>query len=524
MNKTIRKLKLNMIPAGLAVMLLSFFLMPNYIPIASQGDNLFHITLNGEEAGTVGSRETAQSCLQDARRKIASAAEDMIFIDAQMQLEGEEVFWGRTDSPENVTDRMVSILSGHEERTLTRCYTVRMGDYTINMWSEEDILTLLQTVLEQYDQNRRYVINLIPDENREINVLTYEVLSTSEQERKTEKAQNTLPTAGIEAQLSDFFDAVTPSVGMNFEDYDLGLQEIHFHEKIEITEAYMPENRISSLQDAIADVTGKVDSLMIHEVQAGDTLSDIAAMYGLTMNELIEVNPILENESSLIRPGDNITVTVVRPKLSVDYTMQEYYEEDYNAATIYKNNSTWFTSRQETLQEPVAGHRKVIAKVDYRDGERTGSRIIKQETMTEAVPMIIERGTIPPPTYIWPVSGGYITSGFGYRRAPKRGASTYHQGYDIGVPTGTSVMASSGGKVTQAGWLGNYGYVIFVEHPDGRQTRYGHLSKVLVRVGDEVSQGQKIALSGNTGNSTGPHLHFEVRVDGVAVSPATVLN
>ena len=85
-------------------------------------------------------------------------------------------------------------------------------------------------------------------------------------------------------------------------------------------------------------------------------------------------------------------------------------------------------------------------------------------------------------------------------------------------------MASCGGTVTKAGWGSGYGYCVYISHPGGRETRYAHLSKVLVSVGQQVSQGQKIALSGNTGVSTGPHLHFEVRIGGNAVNPLTVLN
>ena len=85
-------------------------------------------------------------------------------------------------------------------------------------------------------------------------------------------------------------------------------------------------------------------------------------------------------------------------------------------------------------------------------------------------------------------------------------------------------MASSAGTVVRAGWGSGYGYVVYINHADGRQTRYGHLSKVLVRVGDQVSQGQKIALSGNTGRSTGAHLHFEILIGGTQVNPLQYLN
>ena len=141
-----------------------------------------------------------------------------------------------------------------------------------------------------------------------------------------------------------------------------------------------------------------------------------------------------------------------------------------------------------------------------------------------AVPKIVERGTIVPPTYIKPISGGRLTSGFGRRSAPKKGASTYHKGVDWATPVGTAVVASSSGTVTRAGWGSGYGYCVYIKHADGRETRYGHLSKVLVSTGQKVSQGQKIALSGNTGVSTGPHLHFEILINGSQVNPLNYLN
>ena len=91
-------------------------------------------------------------------------------------------------------------------------------------------------------------------------------------------------------------------------------------------------------------------------------------------------------------------------------------------------------------------------------------------------------------------------------------------------PIGTAVMASSAGTVAKAGWGSGYGYVVYINHADGRQTRYGHLSKVLVKQGEFVQQGEKVALSGNTGRSTGPHLHFEILIGGSQVDPLKQLN
>ena len=152
------------------------------------------------------------------------------------------------------------------------------------------------------------------------------------------------------------------------------------------------------------------------------------------------------------------------------------------------------------------------------------TEVVKEEIVAEAIPRIVEKGTKIPPTYIKPISGGRMTSGFGSRTATIRGMTSYHGAIDWATPVGTAVMASCGGTVTHAGWMSSYGYCIFIKHPDGKETRYAHLSKVLVSKGDYVSQGQKIALSGNTGVSTGPHVHFEMRINGKAVNPLNYLS
>jgi murein DD-endopeptidase MepM/ murein hydrolase activator NlpD len=101
--------------------------------------------------------------------------------------------------------------------------------------------------------------------------------------------------------------------------------------------------------------------------------------------------------------------------------------------------------------------------------------------------------------------------GTAYRQAGSSWSSGYHTGVDFPVPTGTSVKAVAGGRVVSAGWGGAYGYQVVIRHSDGRYSQYAHLSALTVRTGQQVTSGQRIARSGSTGNSTGPHLHFEVR-------------
>lgn len=119
---------------------------------------------------------------------------------------------------------------------------------------------------------------------------------------------------------------------------------------------------------------------------------------------------------------------------------------------------------------------------------------------------------------IWPVAGP-ISSYYGYRTSPGGIGSTFHEGVDIAGDYGTPISATAAGTVTKAGWVGGYGYLVEVRHADGIVTRYGHNSAVLVYEGQHVDQGSMIALMGSTGNSTGPHCHYEVRIHGEAVDP-----
>jgi murein DD-endopeptidase MepM/ murein hydrolase activator NlpD len=119
-----------------------------------------------------------------------------------------------------------------------------------------------------------------------------------------------------------------------------------------------------------------------------------------------------------------------------------------------------------------------------------------------------------------PVSTGYISSGFGERIDPFTGGDEFHEGIDFAAPEGTHIHAVAAGIVTWAGPRGGYGNMVQIDHGNGYSTRYGHTEKVLVHVGETVQRGDVIALLGDTGRSTGPHVHFEVLKNGHEVNPA----
>jgi len=251
-------------------------------------------------------------------------------------------------------------------------------------------------------------------------------------------------------------------------------------------------------------------------VVSGDCLSVVAEKNNMTVARLLELNDHMD-ENTVLQIGDEIVVTVPQPELSVLSYEEITYEEDYEAPVQYIDNDDWYTTKQVVKQEPATGHHKVTAVITYKNGKETDREIVAETIVTEAVPKIVERGTQTPPTYIKPLSGGRLTSGYKFRWG------RWHRGVDWACPVGTAIKASCGGKVISAGWSSSYGYVITLQHPDGRQTRYAHLSRILVSNGQSVKQGQKIALSGNTGRSTGPHLHFEIIINGSKVNPMKYL-
>jgi murein DD-endopeptidase MepM/ murein hydrolase activator NlpD len=119
---------------------------------------------------------------------------------------------------------------------------------------------------------------------------------------------------------------------------------------------------------------------------------------------------------------------------------------------------------------------------------------------------------------IWPVKG-WLSSSFGYRRSPFTGVKEFHKGIDVSTRAGSPIVASADGVVSFTGWDGGYGRVVLIKHGHGFETRYAHLKKSIVKKGQRVKRGETIGLVGTSGKTTGPHLHYEVHLNGVAVNP-----
>lgn len=175
--------------------------------------------------------------------------------------------------------------------------------------------------------------------------------------------------------------------------------------------------------------------------------------------------------------------------------------------------------RQALYEQALAEKARLDAEYEelQRNSQEITAMIQRMEEEGRMMPQAGGTGQLS-----WPVNGE-ITSPFGWRVHPIWGTQIFHAGLDIGADYGDPVHAADGGTVVYAGWMGGYGNAVMIDHGGGMVTLYGHNSSITVGEGEQVSKGQTIALAGSTGNSTGPHCHFEVRIHGEVVSPLQYL-
>lgn len=329
---------------------------------------------------------------------------------------------------------------------------------------------------------------------------TAEGEQTTEQQDTTEGEQTTeQKTEDVSAQAADD-----------------GVKYVGFSEKIQVMETYVGKDQIKDRDTAFSEITAENDEESIYVVEPGDCLSIIAEKNNMSIDEIKELNPDIESDDDIYY-DDRLNVTVPKAAVQILVEKQETYEEEYNAEVVYEDDNSMYIGETEVVQEGVPGKHIVTDLVTYKGDTETDREQLEENVQVAAVAQIVKRGTKSKPTYMFPVTNWNVTSNFGYRWG------RLHAGTDVGVPIGTTVRASRGGQVITAGWVGGYGNCVIIDHGDGIATRYGHLSEVTVSVGQYVDQGEQIALSGNTGRSTGPHLHFEIRINGEAVDPLPYL-
>lgn len=201
-------------------------------------------------------------------------------------------------------------------------------------------------------------------------------------------------------------------------------------------------------------------------------------------------------------------------------TTQETYSRD-NSKQVVQNPLVRKTALSYTPKTPDQPTNRPVLVNDITVVSRVSDNKASSPVLMTVAPRAGNAASSVPS--IWPVMGT-LRSGVGMRGNPFGGGGTeYHKGQDIAAPMGTPVIATADGTIIVAGWQRGYGWVVYIDHGSGITTRYGHLSRIDVELGQTIRRGEQLGLVGSTGRSTGPHLHYEVRINGTPVSPLLYL-
>ena len=502
------------------------------------------VSIDGNIVGYVAKQVDVGDAFREARRELSLESGERICVD----MEWESVSCREPFQKLLSASELKSAFKGMIEENANgkvRVYTVAIEDYRANFTALEDVTTFLNRVKESADIEQEYTAEISKNDSHISGILSAELTKvdgTESFEMTDEKAdaasEGDVDTsaafavrAGVNAELvaimeNASLDATEKAVDaqesadsdvVSDSDYQTGILDMDFVEEIEVYENYVAADEVSDIEEQVIEVTKEKESNKIYVVESGDCLSVIAMDHDTTVSSIVELNG-LSGADAMIRDGQELIVAVPEPDLKIRLTMGEVYEEDYTADPVIIENDSWYTTKEVVHQEGTTGYRERNDVVVYENGIEVSREMIHENVLEESEAAVIERGTIIPPTYIKPLAGGRYTSGFGRRWG------RMHKGVDWACPVGTTVYASCAGTVIQASYNGGYGNNVVISHPDGRLTRYAHNSKLLVRVGQHVEQGEPIALSGNTGRSTGPHVHFEIYVNGAAVDPLKYLS
>lgn len=386
------------------------------------------------------------------------------------------------ETPDQVTDSLMNIIP-----ELEHVYTLWVDGTMVGaVRSDDDINRALSIVKAQYETPETLTITVESKVNLRYEYVSADVTVLTAQELADLLLEQSPQTFPYTVQEGDTIEALL--------------------ERFDLTQA-----RLQALNPEV-DLTAQVTAMGI-ELPGGEDEADLAALWAAEFGTPLEA-------------GLELTVEQTCPRLVVSTVEEQSLARAVPPDLEVQPDSTMFTGEQRILQEGVAGEQAVLTRTVKRCGVTVATTDLSAVTTTEATPLVVATGTQPKPQlpdgclFLWPVRGP-ITSDYGYRFI--FGETNYHRGVDIAASAGTAINAAADGVVTFSGEKGTYGNLVVVSHQNGFQTYYAHCSKLLVNVGDTVTQGQPIAAVGSTGRSTGPHCHFEVRYQNSPIDPLLYL-
>lgn len=276
-------------------------------------------------------------------------------------------------------------------------------------------------------------------------------------------------------------------------------------------------SKLTDADKVIDTIIGGKGITKKYDVKSGDTIWKIARDNNMSIEEIAAVNPDLNVER--LQVGQKVNLAVSEPYLNVETTVKLASDEGIPYSTNYVSDGSLYRGQSKVVESGQYGTNRVVREITKLNGKEIANSVLSTVVVKDPITRVLAKGTkelVGTGKFLWPL-GGTISSPFGSR------GRSYHTGLDIAAPYGSTISAADSGTVIKAERSGTYGKLLIIDHGNGYTTYYGHCSAFYVSEGDTVTRGQSIAAVGLTGNTTGSHVHFEVRLGGSAQNPLNYL-
>lgn len=298
------------------------------------------------------------------------------------------------------------------------------------------------------------------------------------------------------------------------------LEAVSFDEKVSLGEVKVDPAKVLSEEETLRLLTTGDTKKVTYVVQKGDTVSGIAHKFNISRQVVYKNNPDIDED--FINIGQKLDLTVKRPAITVKTVEKVTENVVIEPETIIQKDPKMRKGQQKLVRAGKSGMKQMSYRLTKKNGDLINEEWLGQQVIEAAVPEIVIKGTMVvlgegTGKISWPVIGARLSSSYGKRWG------RLHKGVDL-ISSNKSIIAADNGVVTFAGKKNGLGNAIIINHKNGMETVYGHLSKITTKKGAVVEKGQKIGIMGNTGHSFGTHLHFEVHKSGDIKNPMNFLN
>lgn len=525
----------------------------------------FEILVDGQPKVIVESKDVAMEVLEEvARAQFESACIEVRMIDQEVHLApvkrnvssasemtaslpADTSVITQSITTQNVTESQTQAATMTQETTSAATESgTSVTQMPVVTQSVTNAVTEIFSQNSHKEQKEILVIKEALPKNEEITKVKLEAVTTNETNEKDKPGSKEQKNQDSSNQENNDSAKTNASEENSQEDADKNkkeqgqkikreLKSVDFNEEVLIKNVYVTPDQIVSKQQAINTLLAYDQEILEYELVEGDNIWDIAIRYGTTMDHILEINPQIEDETRM-QIGEKIRLEVPDPIISVATSEQATFKELIPAEIEYVADNDMYKDETKVVEEGYDGLKEITVVVYKVNGKEVKRELIKETVLKEPKTKVFAYGTkerensysgnygnrslknIKPTSsvgFMHPLGGaGNFSSGYGRRWG------SFHAGIDIAAPAGTPVYAAASGVVTFAGYnSGGYGKLVIIDHGNGQETYYAHNSSIYVNVGQRVSKGQQIAGVGSTGNSTGNHLHFEIRNYGSPINP-----